>query len=145
MERNGRKMQFERSRFHVKFGPEALFQRVEFKMREVNELLIHGSHFIERVKERSIPKEIINSIACFDFKEWNLVVAEVRNDKGKFVSSTWEKVFHNKKYWITIGFGNTIETIVVKDSSGEDKCIKSGEIYEFVEEVNKKLMTIANI
>lgn len=145
MERNGRKMQFERSRFHVKFGPEALFQRVEFKMREVNELLIHGSHFIERVKERSIPKEIINSIVCFDFNEWNLVVAEVRNDKGKFVSSTWEKVFHNKKYWITIGFGNTIETIVVKDSSGEDKCIKSGEIYEFVEEVNKKLMTIANI
>lgn len=145
MERNGRKMQFERSRFHVKFGPEALFQRVEFKMREVNELLIHGSHFIERVKERSIPKEIINSIVCFDFNEWNLVVAEVRNDKGKFVNSTWEKVFHNKKYWITIGFGNTIETIVVKDSSGEDKCIKSGEIYEFVEEVNKKLMTIANI
>lgn len=135
-------MKFEKSRFHVKFGPESLFRRVEFKMREVNELLIHGKHFIDRVKERNIPKEMINSITCFDFNEWDLVVAEVRNDKGKFVNSTWEKIIDNERYWITIGFGNTIQTIVVKETNGEDKCIRSGEIYKFVEEVNKELMDL---
>lgn len=135
-------MKFEKSRFHVKFGPESLFQRVEFKMKDVNELLIHGKHFIDRVKERNIPKEIIKSITCFDFEEWDLVVAEVRNDKGKFINSTWEKIVDDKKYWITIGFGNTIETIVVKDSSGEDKCIITGDMYEFVDDVNSTLMQL---
>ena len=62
-------------------------------------------------------------------------------DTGKFVNSTWEYIFGDEKYWLTIGFGNVAETIVKKESSGKDKIISSGLIYDFVDTVNEKLMT----
>lgn len=52
----------------------------------------------------------------------------------------WEYQFDGKRYWLTIGLGNVIEIIVEKNSSGIEKCIQSVEIYNFVDDVNRKLM-----
>lgn len=74
--------------------------------------------------------------------EWSLVTAEVRNDKGKFVNSTWGKINESKKYWITIGFGDVIQTIVIKENKELGfEFIKEGELYEFVSKVNQRLMS----
>ena len=61
-----------------------------------------------------LPSEIIQKLQNFNTREWRLVVGEVRVDTGKFVNSTWEYVCGNEKYWLTIGFGNVVETIVKK-------------------------------
>ena len=36
--------------------------------------------------------------------------------------------------------GTFIKTIVIKETSGVENCIRSGKYYDFVEKVNRKLM-----
>ncbi len=132
---------FEKARFHIDFGPKSLFDRVSYKMKNVVKLNIDSIHYNERVAERKIPKEVMDRIAIFSVSDWRLVVCEVRIDKGKFVNSTWEIVVDGKKYWITIGFNNTVETIVQKNSSGTDGITKTGELYDYVDKVNSELMS----
>ena len=40
---------------------------------------------------------------------------------------------------MTIGIGNYVKTIVDRTTSGMDKCVRSGELYDFVESVNSRL------
>lgn len=134
------KSNFQTHRFYVEYGPNSLFERVKFKMQDVHELNLEGPHFKMRLRERSIPQEILESLRNFDEDTWALKTVEVRTDKGKFVSSTWEKSVAGHRYQITIGIGNIVETIVEKDSSGAGKCVQNGELYDMVEMVNKNLM-----
>ena len=127
-------------RFHAEFGPPSLFERVRFKMKSVDKLIMDGSHFNARSSERNIPPEIIEKLQHFDIDDWTLVTAEVRQDRGKFYNFTWERICDGKRYWVTIGIGNFITNIVVKDSSGVEKCVRDGEYYDFVEKVNRELM-----
>lgn len=136
-------MKFEKSRFHIEFGPKSLFERVTFKMKDIHELKF-TSHCINRCIERKIPNYIVEKIKEFNIEDWSLVTSEVRNDKGKFINSTWERIIDNNKYWITIGFNNVVQTVVIKNSRGTDKIIRSGELYNFVDKVNKELM-LSNI
>ena len=41
---------------------------------------------------------------------------------------------------IDIGIGNYVKTIVDRTTSGMDKCIRSGELFDYVESVNAQLM-----
>ncbi|WP_188206958.1 hypothetical protein [Alkalibacillus aidingensis] len=78
---------------------------------------------------------------AFDPNEWKLVTVEVRNDKGKFINSTWEKTIDMEKYCITIGYGDAVQTIIKIDSDGLGfEFVKDGPIYQFVSEVNQELM-----
>ena len=131
---------FETARFQVDVGPDSLFKRVNFKFSSVTGLLLHARHFIDRSVERGIPEEIIESCRCFNVKDWRLVMAEVRIDKGTFVNSTWERILNGKRYWVTVGFGGCVATIVVKGSSGLGKVVRNGELYDYVQNVNKTLM-----
>lgn len=132
---------FETARFHILNGPPSLFERVKFKMYGERMLKLHGAHFNERMIGRTIPDEVITKLQKFNEKEWNVVTAEVRCDTGKFVNSTWEIMIENKFYWITIGFGDVIQTIIQKDSSGLGyEYTREGSLYQFVSEVNGKLM-----
>lgn len=108
-------------------------------MKDIHELKF-TKHCINRYIERKIPSYIVEKIKKFNIEDWNLVTAEVRNDKGKFINSTWEIIIDNNKYWITIGFNNVVQTVVIKNSKGTDKAIRSGEIYNLVDRVNKELM-----
>ena len=134
------KDKYKRIRFNVEFGPASLFERVRFKMKNVEKLYMNGEHFQARVKDRNIPDAVLNRLQHFDINQWSLMTASVRKDRGKFVDSTWEIVVDEVRYWVTIGLGNYITTVVVKETSGVEKCVREGEFYDFVEQVNRKLM-----
>jgi hypothetical protein len=131
---------FKKVRFHAQFGPESLFERVKYKMKDVTQLYLDGEHFQKRACERDIPDSIIKRLLHFDINEWKVVTASVRSDSGKFIDSTWEISINGIRYWVTIGLGSFIVTIVKKDCSGVENCIRSGEFFDFVEQVNRKLM-----
>lgn len=131
---------YPKARFHIQFGPPSLFERVRFKMQDAHKLYLNGTHYKKRLSERNIPPEILEALLDFDANTWALQTAEVRTDRGKFVNSTWEKVIDGHRYWVTIGIGNYVKTIVERTTSGMDKCIRSGELYNFVEGVNAQLM-----
>ena len=134
------KEDYKRVRFHIEFGPTSLFERVKYKMRDVRKLYLNGTHFEDRMTNRNIPENVVRKLKHFDINEWDLVTASVRSDRGKFVDSTWEVCVDDLRYWVTIGMGNYVRTIVVKDSSGVEKCVRGGDFYEFVERVNRELM-----
>ena len=134
-------LKFKTSRFHVQSGPYYLFERVQYKFKEPRTLNLHGKHFNERSVERKIPNDVIQSLLDFNPTQWKVITAEVRNDTGKFVNSTWEKVIDHHKYWVTIGFGDVVLTIIKKESEGfGHDIIKGGPLYHFVSTVNEKLM-----
>ncbi|WP_059173322.1 hypothetical protein [Bacillus sp. FJAT-27445] len=134
-------VRFKTSRFHVHFGPVSLFERVLYKYQEPRTLMLHGGHFNKRKIQRNIPDYVIQSLLDFNPSEWKVVTAEVRNDTGKFVNSTWEKVIENQKYWITIGFGDVVQTIIKKESEGLGyDIIKEGHLFQLVSSVNEMLM-----
>ena len=136
------KEDYKRVRFHIEFGPTSLFERVKYKMRDVRKLYLNGTHFEERMTNRNIPENVVRKLEHFDINEWDLVTASVRSDRGKFVDSTWEVCVDDVRYWVTIGMGNYVRTIVIKDSSGVEKCVRGGEFYKFVERVNRELMDV---
>lgn len=57
---------FSKSRFHKEYGPKSLFERIEFKMKDVNNLKLHGKHFKQRLKDREIPQKVLKEIELFD-------------------------------------------------------------------------------
>lgn len=134
------KAKYKKIRFNAEFGPPSLFERVRYKMGDVTELYMDGEHFKARLSERDIPDAVIERLRHFNIAEWILRTAEVREDRGKFVDSTWEVEEKGIRYWVSIGLGNYITTIVKKDSSGIEKSIRSGVYYDFVEQVNRELM-----
>lgn len=140
MGKSRKKWKDELVRFHVEYGPDSLFERIRFKMKDVHVLNMNGPHFNERLKERNIPEEIVEKLKEFSIDEWTVKTAEVRKDRGKFYNSTWERIVDGKKYWVTIGLGEIVATIVCKDASGVEKCVREGEYYDFVEKVNRELM-----
>lgn len=115
------KQSYKRIRFHVEFGPPSLFERVRFKMKDVTTLYMDGVHFQTRASERNIPDDIMARLLQFDINEWRVVTASVREDRGKFIDSTWEIVIDGVRYWVTIGMGTFIKTIVIKETSGVEK------------------------
>lgn len=134
------KVDYKTARFHIEFGPKSLFDRVLFKMKDEHKLYLEGTHFKQRLGERDIPEDIIQALCDFDAKTWTLCTAEVRADRGKFVNSTWERILNGHRYQVTIGMGNYIKTIVDRTTSGVEKCIRAGELYDMVAEVNAELM-----
>lgn len=127
------------ARFRFESGPKELFDRVLYKMKDQH-MLLYSEHFQKRAVDRKIPMEVIRKVEKFDCEDWSLIMAEVRVDKYKFVNSTWEMLYENNRYWITIGFGNNVQTIVRKTSSGLEEIFQSGEIYDNVKQVNRELM-----
>ena len=140
MRSSDNRFNFETARFHVRFGPASLFERVRYKMGGVKELRLNIPHYQQRVVERNIPEKILYEIEHFDTALGEVVSAEVRTDTGKFVSSSWMREVDRRLFSITIGLGNSVVTLYEKDSSGIDQCIRSGPLYDFVSAVNQKLM-----
>lgn len=131
---------FAKARFHVETGPQALFDRVRFRIRGRRELRVHARHFQERAYDRAAPLDRIKS---FDAGQWELMSAEVRADTGKFVNSAWRRTINGTCWWIVIGLHDTLETVIragAKRGLGES-IVRGGELYDFVEKVNGELMS----
>ncbi len=133
---------FEKARFHVSTGPESLFDRVRFKMKVKRTLRVHASHLATRATERNAPLAVI---AAFDSCEWELVTVEVRTDTGKFVNSAWKREIDGQWWWVVIGLGDTIETVIDTEKRGlGESIVTTGNLYELVERVNRDLMIAEN-
>ena len=130
---------FSTARFAATTGPQSLFDRIRFKMSDVHSLDLHGKHYNQRTLERKIPAEVLDKIAAFSVDDWALVACEVRTDKGKFINSTWELIFDGRRYRITIGFNNTVLTVVAKNVAGNGDVVTGGQLYDFVDKVNSAL------
>ena len=129
---------FEKARFHIKTGPRSLFERVKLIIGENPVLKLHAPHLKKRLLQREISSEDINVLQQ---GEWELMTAEVRVDKGKFVNCAWRKPYRDSFLWVVIGFGETVETVILKDGDGlNDQVVTSGGLYDFVDEVNRDLM-----
>lgn len=131
---------FQTARFHISTGPATLFSRVRFKMNEKKKLHLNSAHFNDRAYERDAPVERLET---FDPSTWNLVIAEVRADTGKFVSTAWKVDVNGMIWWVVIGLNDTVKTIYPtnnrKSGTGGD-IVTKGNVYDFVDGVNSKLM-----
>ncbi|MFB6777061.1 hypothetical protein ACFCX0_06430 [Streptomyces sp. NPDC056352] len=130
---------FATARFHVRSGPDALFTRVRHIMG-VPASLRTGRHALERLAGRHAPT---GRLVEFDPDTWELVSADVRTDTGKWVKSTWSVDVDGRRWWVVIGLGSTVVTVI--DVAPErvglgDGIITDGPLYEFVAGVNAKLM-----
>ena len=89
--------------FHIKYGPEALFERVHYKMDSVKTVEM-TSYCVEQARQQRIPQEVIDRVETFgsacptDTDDWGLVACEVRMDTGKFVTSTWITEYAGEEY-----------------------------------------------
>lgn len=84
------------ARFHLLTGPQELFERVRFQMRDVRLLKTHAPHVRDRGYERGPP---IDRLQDFDADHWRLMTAEVRTDKSKFVNSAWSVDVDGQAWW----------------------------------------------
>jgi hypothetical protein len=129
---------FEKARFHVSTGPQSLFDRVRFKMKGKRTLRVHARHLATRVAERDAPLALI---AAFDACEWELVTVEVRADTGKFVNSAWKREIDGRWWWVVVGLGDIVETVIETDKRGMGgSIVTTGKLYDLVERVNRELM-----
>jgi hypothetical protein len=128
---------FETERFHIETGPESLFRRVRHVM-EKTELKLHAEHFQQRAEERDAPVEQLRK---FDPADWELLIAEVRRDTGKFVSSGWLRDVEGQGWLVVIGLKDTVVT-AYPSGGGKlgDEIVRGGMLYELVSSVNQKLM-----
>ena len=131
--------------FHIKYGPEALFERVHYKMDSVKSVEM-TSRCVEQARQQRIPQEVLDRVETFgsvknpDADDWELVACEVRMNTGKFVTSTWETEYAGETYWLTIGPENLAERISRKSNEDEDRAVKHGDFYDYVRAVNRGLM-----
>jgi hypothetical protein len=109
-------------------------------MNKKRKLHMNSDHFNKRRYERDAP---VDRLETFDPFTWKLVIAEVRSDTGKFVSTAWEVNVDRVTWWVVIGLNDTIKTIYPtnnrKSGTGGD-IITVGDVYNFVHGVNQKLM-----
>ena len=131
--------------FHIAYGPEALFERVHYKMDSVKTVEM-TSRCAEQARQQRIPQEVIDRVEAFgsvgtgDAGDWEFVTCEVRMDTGKFVTSTWGTEYAGERYWLTIGPENMAERISRKNSEGENHIVRQGDFYDYVRAVNRGLM-----
>lgn len=130
-------MSYKKARFHVETGPESLFRRVHQKM-DGYRVLPHASRPMEkRWAERGIPTGLLRG---FDTADWELMSAEVRTDRGKFVASAWRRPANGSWLWVVIGMNDAIEKAMFKQGRGASSdVVTEGDLYDFVDDVNTEL------
>lgn len=131
---------FETARFHVESGPDSLFIRVRHILSEPLRLKAHGAHVTERLRQRGAPLE---TLTRFDPESWELVSAEVRTDTGKWVKSTWRVRADERFWWVVVGLGNALVSVIDVDPwrrGKGDGILIGGLLYAHVDTVNAELM-----
>ncbi|MFD7401643.1 hypothetical protein ACFV7R_03020 [Streptomyces sp. NPDC059866] len=131
---------FETARFHIESGPTSLFTRVRHILCEPARLKAHGQHVTERLRQWSAPVEELTS---FDPKSWELVSAEVRTDTGRWVKSTWRVRADARDWWVVVGLGNALVTVIEVDPRRRgmgEVVVTDGPLYARVDAVNAELL-----
>jgi hypothetical protein len=120
------------AQFLVEDGPEALFRRVRFIMGKKP----HARIATVIPGARKPLEKIIN------LREWQVVAATVRVDRGKFVTSTWEGALNGEDWRVEIGMNETVLSIGRISCLGRlSRDLNAASFYRFVADVNNDLMT----
>lgn len=125
---------------HIATGPAALFERIRQIMNEPVRLKTHARHARARRDDRDAP---LDELRDFHPATWELVSAEVRTDTGKWVKATWRVEAAGRPWWVVIGMGGTIVTVidVADHRTGLGGTIaRGGELYDLVDKVNTRLV-----
>ncbi|WP_406259841.1 hypothetical protein [Streptomyces nigra] len=94
----------------------------------------------ERLDQRGAP---LDTLTRFDPESWELVSAEVRTDTGKWVKSTWRVRTGEHFWWVVIGLGNALVTVIDVDAQRKgmgEGIVTGGPLYAYVAAVNATLM-----
>jgi hypothetical protein len=106
-------------------------------------LKAHGTHVTDRLEQRGAP---LDTLTRFEPESWELVSAEVRTDTGKWVKSTWRVRADERFWWVVVGLGNALVTVIDVDprrrGMGEG-IVTGGPLYARVDAVNAELMRTA--
>lgn len=128
---------YRKARFHIDSGPDTLFRRVHQKLDGHYLLPEPGHNMRKRMAERGVPLGVVRD---FDSEHWELMTAEVRVDRGKFVATGWRIPCDGSWLWVVIGMNQRIEKAMFKQGRGKSEHIVcDGELFEFVDEVNLEL------
>ena len=129
---------YKRARFHAASGPESLFRRVHQKMDGHRSLSLPSRQLQKKWTERGIP---VGELKSFQSDDWELMTAEVRADRGKFIASGWRRPCNGSWLWILIGMNDLIEHAAFKQGRGQsDDVVSEGELFEYVRDVNEELV-----
>lgn len=129
---------FELARFHHSTGPASLFERVRFVFRRPRELKLNATHFRERAELRTIPVRLLEN---FDSSRWELMTVEVRTDTGKFVKTGWRGDLDGERWWLVLGYNDTVQTAFPSNKEGDGPdIVRGGKVHAFVANVNHELM-----
>ncbi|MFI5569409.1 hypothetical protein ACIA6T_19085 [Streptomyces sp. NPDC051740] len=94
----------------------------------------------DRLEQRGAPLDMLTR---FEPESWELVSAEVRTDTGKWVKSTWRVWADERSWWVVVGLGNALVTVIDVDprrrGMGEG-IVTGGPLYARVDAVNAELM-----
>ncbi|MFE1260137.1 hypothetical protein ACFW5X_06400 [Streptomyces albogriseolus] len=69
--------------------------------------------------------------------------AEVRTDAGKWVKSTWRVQADGRSWWVVVGLGNVLVTVIdvgPQRRGREQGIVTGGHVYAHVDAVNAALM-----
>ena len=92
-------------------GPLSLFRRIRQVMAAPRRLAVRKEKLVSFARTWPSTSEELEAVLDFDSAEWTLNSAMVRQDTGKFVQSTWRKKIGEKFYFVTIGYGDSVERI----------------------------------
>lgn len=124
--------------FHRNTGPPSLFERVRFKFEKPGALNGRGNF-----QGTQYPQALRDALRQFDTAHWELLLVQVRDDTGKFITTTWRRLFDGHYWWIIIGLGQVVTGLYQVRSSQVGmgaQVVQSGPLYDKVERVNHALM-----
>lgn len=128
--------------FNALEGPEELFRRVRFIMEPKGPFTIDRTLLGRFVDPESLASDELGALKSVKLKKWYVVGAEVRRDRGKFVTSTWERPIGRRRWRIVIGMNDRV--LALRLVTGANSLPKS-EPHElafvrYVADVNHNLM-----
>jgi hypothetical protein len=94
------------------------------------------------VNADDFPLKDFNLLKTVKLAKWDLVGAEVRTDRGKFVSSTWERTVGRRRWRIVIGMYDQLLSfdLVTPSSPLPPSDIQEPIFVRFIADVNLSLM-----
>ena len=129
---------FNTARFEIRTGPQALFDRVRFKMADRKKLTFRSAQVRQQLADRGVP---VDRLEALDLNAGALVAADVRTDTGRFVRSIWVHEAAGQRWWVVLGFGDTVEQVLSSvEESVKAGTVTEGKLYRRVRQVNETLM-----
>jgi len=107
-------------------------------MADGKKLSFRSAQVRQQLADWGVP---VDQLEGLDLTAGQLVAADVRTDTGRFVRSIWGHEVAGQRWWVVIGFGDTVEQVRSSvEGSAEAGTVTEGKLYRRVQQVNGALM-----